>query len=218
MIEETKKKKKNLFLLILKKIKISHILILIILLAGNSYAWFIYINNVSNSVDVHVRAWKIDFDDGTTPVTEVVDVVADNVYPGMVTFEKPINAHNYSEVSANVSFSILEATIMGTTYVTQEGRTDAGQAVQSGDLTSAALQQQLENDYPFTISFDLSSSTIQAENGVATYTVSISWPYESGDDDADTLWGTRAYEFKQAHPTESCISLKVKIYITQASS
>ena len=83
VIEETNKKKKSLISLILKRIKISHILILIILLAGNSYAWFIYVNNVSNSVDVHVRAWRIDFDDGNTPVTEVVDVVVNNVYPGM---------------------------------------------------------------------------------------------------------------------------------------
>lgn len=218
MIEETKKKKKSLLLKILKRIRVSHILILIILLAGNSYAWFIYVNNVSNSVDVHVRAWRIDFDDGNAPVTEVVDVIVDNVYPGMITFEKPINAHNYSDVSANVSFAILEASIMGTTYVTQEGRTDAGEEAQDGDLTSAELQQQLENNYPFTISFDLSSSTIQAGNGVATYTVTISWPYESGDDEADTLWGTNAYNFKQAHPTDACISLKVKIYITQASS
>ncbi len=218
MIEETNKKKKSLISLILKRIKISHILILIILLAGNSYAWFIYVNNVSNSVDVHVRAWRIDFDDGNTPVTEVVDVVVNNVYPGMTTYEKPINAHNYSDVSANVSYAILEASIMGETYVTEEGRTDVGDEIQEGDLTSAELQEMLESEFPFTISFTMSSDTIAPENGVATYTVSIAWPYESGDDEADTLWGTKAYDFKQTNPDDACISLKVKIYITQASS
>ena len=125
MIEENKKKKKSLFLKIIKKIKISHILILILLLAANSYAWFIFINNVSNSVDVHVRAWKIDFDDGETPVTEVVNIIVENVYPGMTTYVKPINAHNYSDVAANVDYKVLEATILGTTYTTVEGRNDA---------------------------------------------------------------------------------------------
>ena len=218
MIEETKKKKKSLFLKVLKRVKISHIIILAVLLAGNSYAWFIYVNNVSNSVDVHVRSWRIDFDDGNTPVTEVVDVTVDNVYPGMTTFEKEINAHNYSDIAANVSYSILSATIMGDEYVTEEGRADAEEQVQAGDMTSAELQQMLEEDFPFTISFDISSNTIQAGNGVATYTVSIAWPYESGDDEADTEWGQRAYEFYEDNPGEPCITLSVKIYITQASS
>ena len=218
MIEETKKKKKSLFLKVLKRVKISHIIILAVLLAGNSYAWFIYVNNVSNSVDVHVRSWRIDFDDGNTPVTEVVDVTVDNVYPGMTTFEKEINAHNYSDIAANVSYSILSATIMGDEYVTEEGRADAEEQVQAGDMTSAELQQMLEEDFPFTISFDISSNTIQAGNGVATYTVSIAWPYESGDDEADTEWGQIAYEFYEDNPGEPCITLSVKIYITQASS
>ena len=218
MIETENKKKKSLFLKVLKKIKISHIVILIVLLAANSYAWFIFVNNVSSSVDVHVRAWKIDFDDGTSPVTETVDIVVDNVYPGMTTFVKPINAHNYSEVAANVDYKILEASILGDNYVTIEGRADRNETPEEDDLTSDELKDMLENDFPFTIAFSISGNTIAAENGVATYTITISWPYESGDDELDTLWGTRAYTFKQNHPLDACISLKVKIYITQANS
>ena len=218
MIEENKKKKKNLLLKIIKKIKISHIVILIVLLAANSYAWFIFINNVSSSVDVHVRAWKIDFDDGENPVTETVNVNVDNVYPGMTTFEKEINAHNYSDVIANASFKVLEARVLDNTYISVEGRQDAGQSPVATDMTSAELIEMLSEDYPFKIEFDISASTISAGNGTATYTITVSWPYESGDDDLDTYWGIRAYNYKSAHPGIACINLKVKIYITQASS
>ena len=191
-------------------------IILAVLLLANSYAWFIFINNVSNSVDVHVRAWKIDFDDGTSPVTETVDIVVNDVYPGMTTYEKPINAHNYSDVPANVEYKVLEARILEDMYITVEGRADRGETALSTDLTSAELVTMLETQFPFQIEFDMSGSTIAAGNGVATYTISVSWAYESGDDELDTLWGTRAYNYKQSYPNNACISLRVKIYITQA--
>ena len=73
MDNEEKKKKKSFWMILFKRIRISHILILIVLLAANSYAWFIYVNTISNDVDVHVKAWRIDFTDGNTPVTDYVD-------------------------------------------------------------------------------------------------------------------------------------------------
>ena len=216
-MEDKKERKKLTLKKVLKKVKLSHIIILIVLLAANSYAWFIFIDTVSNSVDVHVKSWRIDFVDGTTPVTEVVNVYVDNVYPGMTTFNKQIEARNYSDVGASVEFKILEADVMGTTYITEEGRQDAGEEVQTGDLTSAQLINKLANDYPFAITFSVSTDTLQPEVGSATYSISIAWPYESGNDAADTYWGASAYSFKQSNPTLPCIKLIVKIYITQAN-
>ena len=109
-----KPKKKLTLKRILKKVKIRHFIILAILLAANTYAWFIYVNTVSNSIDVHVKSWRIDFSDGNTPVTDYVNVSVDSVYPGMTTFTKTIDAYNYSEVAASVDFKIIEANIMGT--------------------------------------------------------------------------------------------------------
>lgn len=215
---ENKEKKKLTLKKVLKKVKMTHLLLLIVLLAVNSYAWFIYINTVSNSVDVHVKAWKIDFVDGETPVTDYVDVFVDNVYPGMTTFTKDIEAYNYSDVAADVSYKIIEADIMGDTILTVEGKQDKGLEVLEDDVTSDELIQSLLNEYPFSIAFSTSSDSMQAETGTATFTTQISWPYESGDDEADTLWGTRAFTFREDNPGEPCIRLVVKIYITQANS
>ena len=46
----------------------------------------------------------------------------------------------------------------------------------------------------------------------------LTWAYESGDDEADTYWGIQAYNYKEDNPTLPSISLKIKVYITQASS
>lgn len=213
----TEKKKKNILLRALKKIKISHLVILAILLAGNSYAWFVYISTVSTQVNVHVRSWKIDINDGDDAVVNYVHVVVDDAYPGMTTYTHNIEANNYGEMSATVNYSILSANIMGDEYITVEGRSNMGQNPVATDLTSAQLEAKLSNDYPFKIDLDLSSATIAPENGTATYNVTVSWAYESGDDAADTYWGNRAYTFKQSNPDDSCIEIQIKINIQQAS-
>ena len=212
------KKKKSFFKSLLKRIKLTHILFLIVLLAVNSYAWFIYINTVSNSVDVHVKAWRIDFLDGETPVTDYVEIDIDSIYPGMATYEKPIDAHNYSDIGATVTYQIMSATIMGTEIITVEGKEDRGLTLNGTEMTSAELEEQLAEDYPFTITFDISTDSMQAEVGVSTYTITVDWPYESGDDELDTEWGKDAYDYKQAHPGYPCINIQIKIIITQAES
>lgn len=214
-MENEKKKKKTFWSVFFKRIKITHILLLIVLLAANSYAWFIYVNTISNEVDVHVKAWRIDFTDENTPVTDYVDVVVDSVYPGMTPYAKEIDAHNYSDLGATVSFEILSVSIMGDEYITEEGKLDLGLQLDGDEPTTSELQTMLNTDYPFKITFNISSNSISAGNGVSTYTIGINWPYESGDDELDTYWGTKAYEFKEDNPDDPCIELKVKIIITQ---
>ena len=46
---------------ILKKIKIKNLVILICLLAFNTYAWFIYTTKVSLDMTAHVSSWDVDF-------------------------------------------------------------------------------------------------------------------------------------------------------------
>ena len=212
------KKKKNKFLKVLKKIKLRHFIILGLFLLADTYAWLIYVNTVNNSIDVHVRSWKIDFSDGNNPVIDYVDIAISDVYPGMPDFSKTINAFNYSEVLAEAKFTILEANIMGDTFTTVEGRIDKGESSVSADLTSDQFKQKLLDDFPFKINFTMSTNTIEAETGQASFTTSVVWPYESGDDETDTYWGNRAYDYVRENPSVPCINIKVKIYITQANT
>lgn len=212
-----KKNKKSFFKILFKKVKARHLLLLALFLAGNTYAWFIYVNNISNSVDVHVRAWKIDFQDGNTPVTDYVDIAVDEVYPGMTPYTKVISAFNRSEVPANVGYQILEASVMGEDYISKEGKEENGLALTGTEPTSAQLEAMLANDYPFKIIFEVTSFSMLASNGTSEYKINIVWPFESGDDELDTLWGSKAYAFKQDNPSTPCIRIKAKLFITQAT-
>ena len=210
-----KNKTTPFFLRVLKKIKVSHLVILALLLIGNTYAWFIYIDTVSNSVDVHIKAWNIDLQDDQGTVTDTVTVYVDAVYPGMTTYEKEIRVSNFSDLDATVSYDILSVEIMGEKTYSREGKIEYNLATSQNDLTSAQLIQQLANDYPFVIDFDIDETHLEAVTGTATYTISIAWDYESGNDTLDTYWGERAYTFTNSSSTSPCISLDIKIKIQQ---
>ena len=196
----------------------SRLIFLIVLVASNTFAWFIYATKIDTNISVHVRSWNVVFEAGENTVTDIVDLDVDDIYPGMDNYNYSITAYNRSELSATFSYVILEARILDTRYVTTEGRAEYHEEVLSEDLTSAALQSKLASDYPFAISLAISGSTIAKENGTQDFSIGVVWPYESNDDVTDTYWGTSAYDYKQSYPSNPSIAITLRIIITQASS
>ena len=207
--------KKKAILKRLKKIGPFRLIFLIVLIASNSFAWFIYATKIDSTVSVHVRAWDIVLEAENNEITSIINFPVDSIYPGMEDFEYEINAYNNGEVSARLSYLLLEANILGTQYITVEGRTERGETASSGDITSSQLESMLANNYPFSITIGISSDLIDEEDGLEQYTFSVVWPYEQNDDETDTLWGIAAYNYKESNPTLPSITLKVKIIVTQ---
>lgn len=201
---------------LIKTIKLRRLILIIILLIGNTYAWFIYSADVRTSVDVQVRKWKILFESENTPVEDYFDVVVGDVYPGMEDFSTDLQVYNKSDVRAELSYKVLSARIFDTSYYTVEGRNDASEVVTGDEITCEQLERILTEDYPFLISVDMSDQYMDIIDGEATYYVNVVWPFESGDDEADTYWGNKAYEYLENNPGSTSIELHIKIYITQA--
>ena len=203
---------------ILKKvIKPSNLIILIILLAANSFAWFIYATKVDNQMSAHVRAWKVVFEAGDSPITDYANVDISSMYPGMTEEVHEIVAYNRSEVAATLAFTIMEINIIGDYYQSAESMLEAGLTPGDDALTSAELLTKLLEDYPFTISISLDKTELAALDDQATYEIKVSWPYESGDDEADTYWGKKSTEYKETNPEKPSIEMKVRIVISQAT-
>ncbi|NMA51306.1 MAG: hypothetical protein GX951_05645 [Mollicutes bacterium] len=216
-MKKGKSKYATIWKVVKKKVKVSHIVILIILLISNTFAWFIYNEKVEGNINVRVRSWRILMESDSQQITDYIDIEVDSIYPGMDDYEKEIEIQNLSDISANVTYTLLEGNILNYNFKTIEGRAEAGEAPDPDDLSSADMIASLEEDYPFTISFTLTNTIIEQEYGVATFTVGIVWPYEGGDDAADTTWGKNAYDYKVLYPTLPSISLKLKIFITQGT-
>ena len=201
----------------LRKVKPSRLMFLIFLVISNTFAWFIYATRIESNVSVHVKSWNIVFEAGDTQITDTVNVSVDSIYPGMQDYVYDITAYNMSEVAANLSYKILEANILGTQYITVEGRGERSETVLQTDLTSSELENQLANDYPFSITIDVSNNTMVQQHGLEEYTFSIVWPYENNNDEEDTSWGVAAYNYKESNPSAASITLKIKIIITQSA-
>ncbi|CCY45844.1 unknown [Clostridium sp. CAG:1193] len=199
-----------------KVIKPKNIIVLIILLTSNTFAWFIYATKVQNEMSAHVGAWDILFESGDSPIVDYINVSIDNMYPGMEDFHYELKAYNKSEVGASLTYTLLSADIMGDVYYTKEGRNEANEEVTETDLTSEELIKVLKDNYPFKFDFSVSSSNLDADIGEAFYYIDANWPFESGNDELDTKWGIKASEYKKQHPDKPSIILKIKIYISQS--
>ena len=187
---------------IIKKAKIRTLLMIIALVSFNSVAWFIYATRVENGVSARIVAWNVSFLVGEDELLQEVNFRIDRIYPGMEDYYRRIDVTNTGDSSATLSYEIISARLLEDSYVV-------------GDtLTSPQLLNSLENDYPFRI--EVGNSMDILETGTSAYFyVTVSWPFESGNDALDTLWGNRSYDFHADNPTMDSIELNLRIIASQ---
>lgn len=190
---------------VFKKIKIKNLIILIFLLIFNTYAWFIYATKVNTDLSVHVSSWNVEFVTGTGDITTNIEIVVDRIYPGMETFEKTIEVHNKGETEAALSYEIESLKIMDQTFEVSE---------ESG-LTTQDIENKIKTEYPFKINIEKSSDELAEGTKDGYFKITVEWPFDSGDDEKDTIWGNKAYEYYALNPGEKCIDLKLKLIATQ---
>ena len=175
--------------------------LLVLALIGNAFAWFIYSNKVSNTINAGVKSWKITFaKDGTDLESEVVFNVY-SLYPGMPDFNEKVEIKNSGEVAANINYEIISVKIFDETFTKE-------------DYTTLELEEILSNNYPFKTTFIQDNPVVQIGQ-TSNFKVKVVWPYESGDDEKDTYWGRKAYDFKNSNSGVTQIEIKVKLVASQ---
>ena len=193
---------------IMKKIKIRNLIILILLLVLNAYAWFVYTTRVSLDLSAHVSSWDVLFVAKDGGVSSDMIIKVEKVYPGMEDFEKIIEVQNRGEVNVELSYEIESVRIMDETI---EKNDETG-------VTSESIEEKLKKDYPFKINIVKDDSNLITGSGNGSFKITVVWPYESGDDEADTNWGRKAYEYYENNPDKECIELKLVLKATQAKN
>ena len=182
---------------IFKKVRLRTIFLLAITLASNSFAWFIYTTKVSSSITAKVREWNVTFDINGAVVEKIIEMNVDTLYPGMPTYSQTLTASNSGGAKAEITYEIVKADVLGTDLMAL-------------GYDNNHLFNYLANNYPFSITLTVSNPIINLHSE-ENITISVSWPYESGDDETDTYWGTEAHAFHTANPDTPSISLVIKI-------
>ena len=190
---------------ILKKIKLKDLIIIIILLAFNTYAWFIYSTKVSGELTAHVSAWEVEFTAKDMGIESDIVIEVERIYPGMETYEKEIEVINKGELNIYIDYEIKSLKIMDEYYEVSE----------ESEITSQDIENKMQTEYPFKILIEKDGTALEDGTGNGKFTISVEWPFESGDDELDTKWGNKAYEYYSLHPGENCITLNVELKALQ---
>ncbi len=209
MKEEKLKKKNNfykLYKVLKKRVKLGSILLLLLTLSANTFAWFIYATKIDSGVKAHVRAWNVLFEAHDEEVEANMSFNVSDIYPGMSVYTDSVEVRNKGESSANLSYEIESINILGEVYEVKEGSI----------LTSDSLINSLLVDYPFKISVSMSNSTI-SPGGLESFILTVNWPYDSGDDEVDTYWGSKAYDYHISNPDSPSILINLKVIAKQTS-
>lgn len=189
-----------------KRVSAKTLIILIITLSANSFAWFIYANKVQGGVEARVKAWNVTFslDDGE--ITEYITIDVDELYPGK-SFSKSLTIYNNGDTDADLSFQINSITLFGSTI----------QYTEAQNANINTLLTNIQSNWPFTLTPVFSSNILEAHDS-ETFNISINWPYESGNDARDTEWGARAYTYSSQHPGVPSLVIEIKIVATQRNA
>ena len=192
----------------MKKVKIKNMLILILLLIFNTYAWFIYATRVATDVSAHVSSWNIEFVGTEGEITTNLEVNIGRIYPGMERFEKVVEVRNKGETKAVLSYQIEEFDIMGEKFIVNE----------KNGPTTQDIVNKMNTEYPFNIKIEKDDSLLSEGTGNGKFTISLDWDFESDSEDGDeldTIWGNKAYEFYSLNPGKNSIEIKMTLIATQ---
>lgn len=199
------KQRDDIFIIkLFKRIKLRNLILLILLLSFNSYAWFIYATKVSTGMSAHISSWNVHFQAGEEEIKTEIMLDFDIIYPGMEIQSKTVTAYNTGETLANLSYEIKTIRILDTTYTTSE------------TLTQEEILNIIDTTCPFNFAFEIDNSNLNSTNGSANFTAIISWPME-GNDVLDTEWGELAYEYNKNNPTSPSIHIELVIKAIQAT-
>lgn len=151
---------------------------------SGTLAWFAYsgLSDVATKIDI--RAWNIEIDKDVN--AKNITITLPEISPGMETMNEVINIKNSGDSDALLKYSIVSARILDK----EEDNYVVGE-----NLTSKEVEDALANNYPFQINATLTKEYVLKQGGESSFEVSVAWPFDSGDDDFDSLWGTNAYKF-----------------------
>ena len=192
--------------IIFKRIKLKTLIILILLLMFNTYAWFIYTTRVSTTLSTHIAAWDVKFEAGQNDLTDYVTFAVDRAYPGMDTYTQTIEVSNNGEMDVNLKYEIKSVVILGVDYKTDN------------TMTSDDLLNIIKTNFPFSIDITTSTTSLSAKGGTGTFVITFTWPYEGDttNDIVDTDWGEKAYEYYATNPDTPSVQIGIELTAIQS--
>lgn len=165
------------------KLNLLSLFFIAVSLTSITLAWFAYSGIASLDTEIDVKAWYIEFQKDNTAVTNNIVISLSDIYPGMDTVSEKVDINNMGDSDAEISYKIESARILDEDLV---------------GLDPLALEDKLSHDYPFHLNINLSNNYAIAKDGHSQIEVSVSWPLDSDNDELDSEWGNKAFDFQKS--------------------
>lgn len=164
------------------KLNLLSLFFIAVSLTSITLAWFAYSGIASVDTEIDVKAWYIEFQKDNTAVTNNIVISLSDIYPGMDTVSEKVDINNMGDSDAEISYKIESARILDEDLV---------------GLDSLELEDKLSHDYPFHLNINLSNNYATSKDGHSQIEVSVSWPLDSDNDELDSEWGNKAFNFQK---------------------
>lgn len=188
-----------------KKISIL-LLIVILLLIANTFAWFIFNENVSLSLETKVESWDLEFTYNEQEIEEAVDFEIESIYPGMPDESKTVVIKNNGEIAAEFAYKIRSIELLGEKMVV-------------GENCSEEEIEEYVNNLPFEIKIEQEKDLIEKNGDSTEFKITFTWPFEDANDSntitekdkKDTKLGQKSYEYNNSPENLDGYNFKMKI-------
>lgn len=162
-------------------------------------AWFAYSGLSKIETEVAVKSWYIEFTKGTEVVSKNITISVDDVKPGMEPKIEEIIINNKGDSDASVKYKISSVKIL-----------NEKELIDSETTSSDFIEDQIAHEYPFHINMGLNKNYVLSKGTENKFKISVSWPLDSGNDELDSLWGNKAYQY-QVETNNSAPLIKLEI-------
>ena len=187
------------------RLSIMSITFMVISFISVTLAWFAYSGLSKVDTDVTVKSWYIEFKRGSNVVSKNIVISLDDVRPGMDVKTEEIIINNKGDSDANIKYQISSVKILNEESL-----------VKSEDITSDYIEDAISHNYPFHINMGLERNNILSKGSENKFKISVSWPLDSGNDNLDSLWGNKAYQYqKDTNNSSPLINVEISLIAEQ---
>ena len=166
------------------KLNILSLFFVAVSLLSITLAWFAYSGFANTATEMDVKAWYIEFEKDSKPVSSEIVLSLNDVYPGMEQVVEKVNINNLGDTDAKVSYSIDSARVLD-------------EELKTKDTSTVQVEDQLSHNFPFHVNISLNKDFVKSKDDTSEFDVSVSWPLDSENDSLDSEWGSKAYDFQK---------------------
>lgn len=121
----------------------------------------------------------------------------------METTERNVTVKNKGEIKAELDYQIMSLKVLDEFYEVGE------------NITSEELMNKINTEYPFKINVTKDDELLLEGAGDGSFCITVEWPFESGNDELDTLWGNKAYDYYSTNSGSQSIEIGIFLIAQQ---